>query len=380
MLVKTQPEPIVPTSARIEHNYLPAQFADMDAIWAKIRRVVETGDFTLGKAVAEFEQQAASALGSQHVIGVNSGTDALILTLKALGVRGEVLVPAFTFVATIAAVQMAGARPVLVDVGDDFNIDVNKIEAAITPHTEAIIPVHWAGRACDMNTINAIAHEHGLFVLEDACHAVGASYGAKKCGVLGHAGAFSLHPLKNVNVWGDGGFITTSDTALYEKLRRWRNHGLSDRNVCQHYAHNSRLDSIQAVVASHVLEKLPYIVAVRRRNATNLHEALLNLDGFTHPNVPPHKYHTYYLYSGHATQRDLLLKYLNEHGVDAKAHYPIPMHLQPAASYLGYKRGDFPMAEYCSDSTISLPVHEFVTDKDVLYIASLVRRFYEKQP
>lgn len=367
----------VHTPLRIEHNYLQAQFADMDAIWAKVRKVVEAGDFTLGKALAEFEAQAASVVGVKHCIGVNSGTDALILIMKALGITGEVIVPAFTFVATVAAVELAGACPVLVDVGYDFNIDVEKIEAAITPRTEAILPVHWAGRACDMDVINAIAKEHGLYVIEDACHAIGAGYRGKQCGALGDAAAFSLHPLKNVNVWGDGGFITTDDVGLAVKLRLLRNHGLSDRNTCEVYAHNSRLDSIQAVVASHVLVKLPKILAFRRANATLLRQELCG-SVLSEAALPSHKDHSYYLHSVHAPHRDGLLAYMSERGVDAKAHYPVPMHLQPAAAHLGHKRGRFPVAEYCADSTISFPVHEFVSDDDIYLMAHLVNGFYAR--
>lgn len=375
-----------PALRKINHNYLPAQFADMEDIWAKIRETVKRGDFTLGKALGEFEEQCADYLKVKHVIGVNSGTDALILILKALGIRGEVIVPAFTFVATLGAVVMAGARPVLVDVGDDFCMDTDKIDAAVTPHTEAIIPVHWAGRPCEMDDIVSAASRHGLKVIEDACHAMGAGivepeavgpkYGSGFCGQFGIAGAFSLHPLKNLNVWGDGGYISTNDDKLAAKLKLWRNHGLETRDKVVHYAHNSRLDTVQAVVASHVLGKLDWIIERRRHNSRLMDEALKGCEGFSAVPIPSHKFMTYYLYTGHARHRDELLAYLNERGVDAKAHYPIPMHLQPAAAYLGYKRGAFPVAEYCADSTISLPVHEYVTDEDVLYMAGLVNKFY----
>lgn len=368
----------VEAQRKIEHNYLPAQFADMDVIWAKVRKVVEAGDFTLGKALAEFEAQAAAAIGVKHCIGVNSGTDALILIMKALGITGEVIVPAFTFVATVAAVELAGARPVLVDVGNDFNMNVEKLEAAITTRTQAIIPVHWAGRACDMDVINAIALERNLHVIEDACHAIGAGYHDKQCGALGEAAAFSLHPLKNVNVWGDGGFITTNNDTLATKLRLYRNHGLSDRNTCDFYAHNSRLDTIQAVVANHVLDKLPNIVAKRRHNAQLLGKELARALGIIEERLPEHKHHSYYLYTVHAQFRNELLQFLNDRGVDAKAHYPIAMHMQPAAAYLGYEPGSFPMAEYCAASTISFPVHEFVTDDDIHRMGHLVQRFYAK--
>lgn len=376
MLREQAVQAIQPIRQTIEHNYLPAQFADADIIWSKIRRVVKAGDFTLGQALREFECQAADVLGVKHVIGVNSGTDALILILKALGITGEVLVPAFTFVASVAAIELAGATPVLVDVGPDFNMDPSRLEAALTPRTEAILPVHWAGRPCDMWAINVFAQKHGLAIVEDACHAIGARYDGAKCGALGNAAAFSLHPLKNVNVWGDGGFVSTNSSVIDSRLRHWRNHGMTGRNVCQHYGHNSRLDTIQAVVASHVLGKLDNIVGQRNRNAMILDNELINVPEFVWEPVLCTSFCTYYLYTAHAEERDNLMLYLINNGVDAKAHYPIAQHMQPAAAHLGYKKGDFPVAEYCADTTISLPIHEFVTEEDLLYVAGLIKKFY----
>ncbi len=332
------------------------------------------GDFTLGKELKTFEDQWARYVGVNHAIGVNSGTDALILVLKALGIKGEVLVPAFSFVASAATVPLAGAQLRFVDVGEDFNIDVDKLEAMITPATEAIMPVHWAGRACEMTTIKKIAKDHSLVILEDACHAIGASFKQQQCGSFGNAAAFSLHPLKNVNAWGDGGVITTNNDQLAAKLRSLRNHGLSDRNTCQQWAHNSRLDTIQAVVANHVLNKLDFIIRRRRENAAVLDNLLANIKGVRIPK--PHPGMTYYLYSIRARERNNLLTFLNAHNVDAKAHYPIPLHLQPAAAKLKHKRGDFPGAELACDETLSLPVHEFVQAEDIERMAGLIHQFY----
>ncbi len=365
-----------PTPPEISHNYLPAQFADMNTIWNKIRKVVERGDFTLGRELTGLEDQWAKYVGTQHAIGVNSGTDALILILKASDIRGEVIVPAFTFYATAAAVEMAGAKPVFCDVGNDFNIDPSAIEATITQRTEAIIPVHWAGRPCNMEAIATIADSNNLLVVEDACHAIGASQNGIKCGKLGHAAAFSLHPLKTVNVWGDGGVITTDDDYLEVNLRKWRNHGLAGRDTCEFFAHNSRLDTIQAVVASHVLDKLPDFVSVRRGNAHILDVMLRDIPQITQVPVDLHSFMTYYLYSVHAENRDELLKYLNSNGIDAKAHYPKPLYLQPACAHLGHEYGEFPMADKCASDTISLPVHEFVTQRDCGRMSDAIRKFY----
>ncbi len=360
----------------IEHNYLPLQFnRDAVSIWLKIQRVVERGDFTLGKELKLFEEAWARYVGVNHAIGVNSGTDALILVLKALGIKGEVLVPAFSFVASAATVALAGAQIRFVDVGDDFNIDINRLEGKITHHTEAIMPVHWAGRPCAMTDIRKIAKDHSLVVLEDACHAIGATHKQQQCGSFGNAAAFSLHPLKNVNAWGDGGVITTNNDQLAEKLRSLRNHGLSDRNTCQHWAHNSRLDTIQAVVAHYVLDKIDFIIRRRRENAEVLDKLLTGIQGVRTPE--PHPGMTYYLYSLRVRERNNLLTFLNAHGVDAKAHYPIALHLQPAAAKLQHKRGDFPGAELACDETLSLPVHEFVQPADLERMAALIHQFYD---
>ena len=361
---------------KIEHNYLTTQFADAVEVWLKIQRVVERADFTLGKELRQFEDNWAEYVGTQHAVGVNSGTDALILIMKAFGIRGEVVVPAFGFVASPAAIHMAGAKIRFVDVAEDFNIDIVKLEAAISPATEAIMVVHWAGRPCFMGDVMNIARRHSLLVIEDACHAIGAEFKGVKCGNLGNAAAFSLHPLKNVNVWGDGGVVTTQNSEMHSRLLRLRNHGLSDRNTCDHWGHNSRLDTIQAVVGSHVLNKLEYVISRRQDNARVLDKLLRPISGVRCPPVVSTERMTYYLYSIRAHRRNELAAYLNAKGVDAKIHYPVPLHLQPAAAKLGHKRGDFPGAEKACDETLSLPVHEFVTLEDLEYMAELIGAFY----
>src|SRR5262245_36449647 len=360
----------------IRYSYLPEQFADHEVIWAKIKAVVERGDYTLGKELREFEDAFASKLNASHAIGVNSGTDALFLSLKALGVRGEVITTPYTFFATTASIVNAGARPVFADVGDDFNIDPDAIEAAITPHTEAIMPVHWAGRPCNMSAINTIAARHGLAVIEDAAHAFGAQWAGKSCGTWGKVGCFSLHPLKTLNVWGDGGVVTTDDSLLAEKIRRLRNHGLIDRNTCAEFGYNSRLDTVQAVVAHHVLGRIDQIIHRRRQIGSLLDASLSSCRGVTWAPQQMRAYSTYYLYTIRALERDQLLKSLLADGIDAKVHYPVPIHLQAAAAHLGYRQGQFPNSESLARTTISLPAHEFVTDAEVWKMATSVRDFY----
>lgn len=362
----------------INHNYLGQQFSDCDAILEKIKEVVASGEFTLGREVDHFEDEFAAIAATRHAIGVGSGTDALFLALKALGVGEgyEVITTPYTFYATVGAIVTAGARPVFVDIGTDYNIDPEKIEAAVTPRTKAILPVHWSGKPCDMDPIMRTADKHGLAVIEDACHAVKATYKGRPAGSLGTIGCFSFHPLKNLNVWGDGGVITTNSDALAVKLRLLRNHGLRNRDECEMFAYNSRLDTIQAVVARHLLQELDHITEARIAHAAYFDEKLDAIPQITIPLREPYVNQVYHLYIVRCEQRDALRGFLVENGVDAKIHYPVPMHLQPAARYLGYRQGDFPVCEATVRSVLSLPVHEFITHEQQDRVVALIREFY----
>jgi dTDP-4-amino-4,6-dideoxygalactose transaminase len=364
---------------KINHNYLNDQFADLDEIWLKIREVVLRGDFTLGSDVDKLEEEFSVANGAKHAIGVGSGTDALFLSLKVLGIEegDEVITTPYTFYATIGAIVTSGARPVFVDVKDDFNIDPAEIERKITKKTKAILPVHWSGKPCDMDEIEKIALKYDLPIVSDACHAISAEYKGKKSGSLGTISCFSFHPLKNLNVWGDGGIITTNSDQIADKLRLLRNHGLVGRNECKVFAYNSRLDTIQAVVARHLLKnKIDFITASRIKNANYFDEKLKNIKQIKIPNRENNIKQVYHLYQFTCERRDELQEYLVSNGVDAKVHYPIPMHLQPAANFLNHKKGDFPKAEFISDNTISLPVHEFITNEQQEKVINLINNFY----
>jgi dTDP-4-amino-4,6-dideoxygalactose transaminase len=364
----------------VNHNYLQQQFADHDEILRKIKEVVINGDFTLGREVDRLEEEFAKVAGTKHAIGVGSGTDALFLSLKALGVdKGdEVVTTPYTFFATIGAIVTAGARPVFVDIGPDYNIDVSKIAAAITPRTKAILPVHWSGKPCEMDAMMEIANRNGLAVVEDACHAVKATYKGRPAGSLGTTGCFSFHPLKNLNVWGDGGIITTDSDTLADSLRLLRNHGLVSRDECQVFAYNSRLDTVQAVVARHLMQKLDHITESRIAHAAYFDRELRAVPQIVVPEREGHIKQVYHLYIVKAQRRDELKRFLVERGVDAKTHYPIPMHLQPAAQFLGYRRGDFPICESTVQSVISLPVHEFITREQQANVVGLIREFYAR--
>ena len=366
---------------KINHNYLKEQFSNHNEILKEIEKVVEAGDFTLGNAVNEVEELIAHEASTKYAIGVGSGTDALFLSLKALGVGegDEVITTTYTFYATIGAIVTAGAKPVFCDIKDDFNINPQEIRSKINQNTKAIIPVHWAGRSCDMDAIGEIAREHNLYVIEDSCHGIQAEYKKKRCGSLGDLGCFSFHPLKNLNVWGDGGIITTSNYELASKLKLIRNHGLQDRNTCVEFAYNSRLDTIQAVIAKYLINnKLKNITQSRINNAKYLDSMLKDVDQIDYPKRSKELKEVFHLYVFKAQNRDKLYDNLRENGIDAKIHYPIPMHLQPAAKSFGYKLGDFPKAELTAKTTISLPVHEFITFEQLEKMSDIIIKFYKK--
>lgn len=364
----------------VNHNYLAEQFADHDVILGKIREVVIRGDFTLGEEVDRLEVEFAALCNTRYAISVGSGTDALFLSLKALGVRegDEVITTPFTFYATIGAIVTAGAKPVFVDVRDDYNIDPDRIAAKITSKTKVIMPVHWAGRPCAMEEIERIAAAHGIAVVADACHAIKASYRGRQAGELGTVACFSFHPLKNLNIWGDGGIVTTNSRELANTLRLLRNHGLSNRDECQVFAYNSRLDTVQAVVARHLMAKIDHITHSRIANASYFDAGLSGLNGIQVQKRDGQITEVFHLYQLLCDDRDSLQKFLVGRDVDAKIHYPIPMHLQPAAAFLGHTVGDFPNAESIARRTLSLPVHEFVTRAQQDHIVRLIREFYAR--
>lgn len=363
----------------VPYSYLPRQFADIDPYLEDVRQLVVSGDFTLGKAVTEFENRFAALTGLPHAIGVASGTDALMLSLKLAGIGpgDEVITTPNTFIATVGAIVMTGATPVFVDNDEDYTIDCNLIEAAITAKTKAIVPVHLSGHPADMPAVMKIAQAYGLEVIEDAAQAILAKIDGVHVGSWGRAAAFSLHPLKNLNVWGDSGVIVTTDAQFAEKMRLFRNHGMADRDTITMFAHNSRLDSLQAVVGNRLIGQTEAITAARIAAAARYDAALAELGEFI--SIPPRKsniqqvFHTYVI---RVKKRDELLKHLLDTGVRAKIHYPVPVHLQPAAEYLGYKEGDFPVCEQDCKEILTLPVHQHLTDEEIDYAIDQIKAFY----
>lgn len=366
---------------KVSYSYLEQQFADVEPYLNDIRALIKTGDFTLGKALTEFEDRFANLLGLPYAVGVGTGTDALMLSLKILGVGhgDEVITTPNTFVATVGAIAMAGARPVFVDNNEEYTIDVTKIEDAITPHTKAIMPVHLTGCPADMPAIMKIAERRNLIVVEDAAQAILASIDGKSVGSWGATAGFSLHPLKNINVWGDGGVIVTRSQELRDKLRLFRNHGMTTRDEIAFWSHNCRLDTLQAVIAKRLIKQVHSITDQRIANAKRYDESFADLQKYIQ--VPPRRanvkqvFHTYVI---RVKDRDRLYAYLIEKGIDVKIHYPIPLHLQKAASSLGYKEGDFPVCEEDCRTIITLPVHQHLKPEDLSYVIDCVRGFYRK--
>lgn len=363
----------------VKHNYLQSQFEDYEEIFLKLKNVVQKCDFTLGSAVDDFEEKFARLVQTRFAIGVGSGTDALLLSLKAfdIGPGDEVITTPYTFYATVGAIVTAGATPVFADIGDDFNIDPDEIKKKITRKTRAVIPVHWSGLPCDMDAILKAIDGSNIKVIEDACHGICSTYKDRPAGGLGHTGCFSFHPLKNLNVWGDGGIITTDDEGIADKLRLLRNHGLVGRDKCEIFAYNSRLDTIQAVVADHMLCKIADITNARIKNAQYLDFRLSKIKGVVVPQRPEKSKQVFHLYMIKCDHRDELNTFLQSKGIDSKIHYPVPLHLQPAAAYLGHKLGDFPVCEASAAKALSLPVHEFVTSEQLDFIASSIENFYQ---
>lgn len=367
---------------RVRYSPLPQQFAEPDEIFTELRALVRSGDFTLGKVVGEFERAFAATLGMKHAIGVGSGTDAIKIPLKAVGVGpgDEVITTANTFWATVGAIVEVGARPVFIDCDDTFHPDVSQLESVMTERTRAIVPVQLTGDVADMPVIMKFAAKHDLQVIEDACQSLMAELDGKKAGSFGAAAAFSMHPLKIINVWGDAGVVVTNDDALDDRCRLLRNHGLRNRDEMEIFGYNSRLDSVQAVVGKWILRQIHDIVDRRAANARLYDAGLRDCPGLRIPVRNPKVKHVYLLYMVFAERRDELMAHLTRHGVEAKVHYPIPLYQQKALESLGYKKGDFPVTDRHAREVISFPVDQHLSRDEIEYVIDTVRSFYGAAP
>lgn len=375
---------------QVKYAYLQQQFARgtplRNDIEKELGEVVDAGDFTLGKAVEEFEVAFAAAVGARYAVGVRSGTDALYLALKALGVGpgDKVATVPNTFPATVGAIIQAGAGPIFVDVSPD-----NYLLPHVAPQfptvegVKAIIPVDWGG-----DIVPLVDERIGLvnndtkkvlsfpFIIHDACQATGATYKGRGMGSLGKACAFSFHPLKTVHAWGDAGAVTTNDPFVAQKVRSLRNHGLLDRDTWLEPGINGRMETVQAVVCRHMLKVLPDMLEKRRRNATLYDETLTTVKGITVPKRNPDVAHAFHLYIVQAERRDELVKFLAANEIEAKVHYPKPLHLQPAMAGM-YAPGAYPVTEMLAQKVVTLPVHEFLAPAQIEFVNSKVREFYK---
>lgn len=340
-----------------------------------MRRVLQSGWYILGKEVEAFEQAYASYCGTRHAIGVANGLDAIFLVLKAWGIGpgDEVIVPSNTYIATWLAASHCGATPVPVEpVEGTYNLDPARVEAAITPRTKAIVPVHLYGQCADMEPLLEIAARHDLKVVEDGAQAQGAMYKGRRAGALGHAAAFSFYPGKNLGALGDAGAITTDDDDLALRLRTLRNYGSQKKYHNEVIGFNSRLDELQAAVLSVKLPALDGQNAQRAQLAAVYNERLAGLPGLVLPVVPEWTRPVWHLYVVRHARRDALARALADLGVGTLVHYPIPPHLQPAYTELGYKEGDFPIAEAIHREVLSLPMGPHMTLEQAGIVADAV--------
>lgn len=347
---------------------------------AAIQRTIDRTAFILGPEAKQFEEHFAEFCEVKHAIGLDSGTAALHLSLIALGVGAgdEVITTTHTFVATAEPVSLQGARPVFVDIDPrTYNMNPAQVEAAITPRTKAIIPVHLYGQPADLDPILDIARRHNIPVIEDAAQAHGATYHGKKVGSLGTLACFSFYPGKNLGAYGDAGALVTNDDALAKKIRMLRDHGRTSKYEHELTGYGYRLDGIQGAILDAKLKHLPAWNEQRRAHADYYTELLANVDdSIVLPYEPPHIKGVYHLYVIRTRQRDELLQYLKTREIEAGIHYPVPLHLQPVYKNLGYAKGDFPETERAADEILSLPLYPELTHAQIERVVETMREFY----
>ena len=368
---------------KIQMVDLQAQYARIKQdIDAGIQEVIDSASFVKGAKVAEFQSHLEAYTGAKHVINVGNGTDALQIALMALGLKpgDEVITPTFTFIATAEVVALLGLTPVVVDVDwETMNMDIESVRRAITPRTKAIVPVHLFGQCANMEALMALADEHQLYIVEDACQAIGAKYTfangeTKQAGTMGHIGCTSFFPSKNLGCYGDGGAIFTNDDELAAKMRAIANHGMVVRYHHDMIGVNSRLDSIQAAVLDAKLPHLDEYIAARQAAAAYYDEAFSDCKALLIPGRQAHSTHVFHQYTLRVvgTDRDKLREGLAEKGIPAMIYYPVPLHQQKAYRDPRYQDGDFPVAEKLAACVLSLPMHTELDEEQLEYITSTV--------
>lgn len=374
----------MPITRNIQMVDLKAQYERLKSdIDAGIREVIESTQFVKGPQVSRFQEHLAEYTGAKHVIAVGNGTDALQIALMALGLRpgDEVITPTFTFIATAEVVALLGLKPVVVDVDwGTMNMSVEAVRKAITPHTKAIVPVHLFGQCANMEPLLEIAREQGLYIVEDACQAIGARYTfsdgtVRQAGTMGHIGCTSFFPSKNLGCYGDGGALFTNDDALAEKIAAIANHGCKVRYHHDEVGVNSRLDSLQAAILDVKLRHLDEFTAARNRAAAYYDEVLGSDPRWLIPERQAHSTHVFHQYTLRMTgiDRDSVQQQLKEKGIPSMIYYPVPLHMQKAYRDARYKEGDFPVAEQLVRCVLSLPMHTELDNEQLEYITQTLR-------
>jgi len=369
------------TDSPVPYVDIGGQFQDdRDALMPIIEEILASGQHVGGVWEGRLEAALTQWCGTKHVLALNSGTDALILALEALGIGpgDEVITPPNSFVASTAVINRVGATPVFADVLADQNIDPRAVERVVTTRTKAIMPVHLTGRVADMNPIVKLARDRGIAVIEDAAQAIGSRYDGALAGSIGDVGCFSAHPLKNLNACGDAGYLATDRDDVADYVRLARNHGLMDRNTVTRFGTVSRMDSLQAAILEFRLGRLDDTIKRRRANAA-VYRDHLDPDLVFSPPCRNMEFNTFHTFVVQVDHRDALREHLNGMGIGTAIHYPVPIHLQPAAAYLGHGEGDFLVTEEQAGRILTLPIHQGLEEAQIARVAAVVNAFLRKR-
>ncbi len=344
-----------------------------------ISKTLKKGNLILTEELSHFEKEVSSFIGTKYCVGLNSGTDALMMALMASGIKrgDEVITSSKSFIASVGAIHHIGAKPILVDIDDDLNMDTNLIESKITNKTKAIMPVHWTGRICNMKNISRISKKYNLKIIEDAAQGIGSYYHGKHAGTFGECSAFSCHPLKNLNAIGDAGFMITNNKKIYEKVMLYRNHGLFKRDDVRIFGINSRLDVINAVVLSLRLKKLNNIIKKRKYNVKLYRKYLSDVPEIKIPTDKEYESNPYVMFITQAEKRNELQKFLASKKVQSMIYYGTPLHKHIAFKKFINKSIKLPNVEKICKKVLALPHHQYLSEDQVSYVCNLIRKFYK---
>ena len=340
--------------------------------------VLKNGSLVLTDEVFNFEKKICEYTNSKYCLGLNSGTDALMMALWSLGIKrgNEIITSPISFIASVGAIVHIGAKPIFVDVKNDLNINEDLIESAITENTKAIMPVHWSGKICNMEKIIKIANKYDLKIIEDSAQGMGSYYKDQHAGTFGEISAFSAHPLKNLNAVGDSGFVTTNNKDLYDKIKLYRSHGMQSRDNVKIFGINSRLDSLNAEILSYRLTKLKNVINKRRKNIS-LYKKYIKTDKVILPEDGKDSYDSYVMMISLCENRNDLKDFLESKSIQSLVYYGTPLHLHDASKVLGYKRGDLINAERICEKVLSFPHNQYLLEEEIKYVSECINQFYQ---